>query len=108
MKIKGIGALERQLRKNADMGLVKDAVKLNATELHQNAMRDVTVDTGALKRSIMLSMHDEGFTWRIKALINYAPYVEYGTRFQTAQPFIRPNWYKQLIDFQKDLQRLVE
>jgi len=39
-------------------------------------------------------------------LANYSSYVEWGTRFQNAQPFIKPSYDKQKIQFKKDLDRL--
>lgn len=108
LTIEGLEPLKDRLKAGADANLVKEILKANAAEMHQFAMRKVAVDTGTLKRSIMLSMHDDGYTWRLKPLVNYAPYVEYGTRYQTAQPFIRPAYYQQLARFKADMAKITK
>lgn len=108
MKITGIEALEKELRKFANLDDVKDVVKLNGAEMQKNAMKKAPVDTGTLKRYIMLSNMDGGFTARVNSLVNYSAYVEHGTRYQTAQPFIRPSLKEQEIKFRNDLLRLMK
>ena len=108
LEIHGLDDLENKLKEGADLGLVKDVLKKHATQMQQKAMRDVPVDTAALKRSIMLSMHDDGLTWKLKPLINYASYVEYGTRFNRAQPFIRPAFYQQRAKLLNDLRKIMK
>lgn len=106
--ISGLGALEKKLKSNVEMQDIKNIVKKNGAEMQEMAMRKVPVDTATLKRSIMLSSHDDGYTTRVKALVNYASYVEFGTRYMTAQPFIKPSFFVQKYNFIKDLQRLME
>lgn len=108
MKITGVEALEKELKKFANLDDVKNVVKMNGAEMQKSAMKKAPVDTGALKRYIMLSIMDGGFTVRVNSLMNYAPYVEYGTRYQTAQPFIRPSLKEQEIKFRNDLKRLMK
>ena len=108
LEIHGLDDLENKLKEGADLGLVKDMLKKHATQMQQEAMRNAPVDTGALKRYIMLSMYDGGFTWRVKSLINYSSYVEWGTRYQTAQPFIRPAFYQQRTKFLSDLRKIMK
>lgn len=40
--------------------------------------------------------------------MDYAPYVEFGTRFMLAQPYLGPAFQKQLPIFKKDLSKLVK
>ena len=105
-KLSGMDKLEKALSKNKDLSGVKRIVKGNGADMQKSAMRKAPVDTGTLKRYIMISMHDDGMSSRIKALANYSSYVEWGTRFQNAQPFIKPSYDKQKIQFKKDLDRL--
>jgi len=107
-EITGIDKLEKQLKKNATMQDVKNIVKMNGAELQQKAMRKAAVDTGSMKRYIMLSLLDGGLTSRINALMNYSSYVEWGTRYMSAQPFIKPAYNQQKIQFKKDLERLMK
>lgn len=105
-KLSGMDNLEKALKKGTDLNGVRRIVKGNGANMQEMAMRKAPVDTGTMKRYIMLSVHDEGMTTRIKALANYSSYVEFGTRFQNAQPFIKPSYDKQKTQFKKDLDRL--
>lgn len=107
-EIKGEKALLKQLRKNAKMQDVKDAVKLNGSDMQNKAMRSVPVDTGNLKRSLTLEGGNDGLSSRVYAPTEYAEYVEKGTRFMDAQPYMKPSFLQQKILFYKDLLRLVK
>ena len=60
-----------------------------ALDLRNEMVRRVPVDTGALKLSIGLRKIGEGH-YRVGTREPYAPFVEFGTRKQKAQPFMRP------------------
>ena len=61
---------------------------LKMTEL---ATLKAPVDTGALKASIKLTpMTPSASHWVVSAGVNYAAFVEYGTKKQRAQPYFRP------------------
>lgn len=83
-------------------------VKLNGAELQQKAQRNAPVDTGNLRRSINLSIKDGGMTAEITAMAEYSGYVEYGTRFMNAQPFIAPAFNEQKDIFINDLKRALK
>lgn len=108
LKITGTKELEKQLKKNATMQDIKNVIRMNGAEMQEKAMRNAPVDTGSLKRYIMISILDGGLTVRVNSLMNYAPYVEYGTRFMAAQPFLKPAYDKQKIAFKRDLERLMK
>jgi len=108
MKITGTDALEKRLKRLATLSDVQNVVKVNGTEMQRKAMRKVPVDTGALKRSIGMSMSDGGLTAIVGASMEYAPYVEWGTRFNSAQPYLRPSLYEQREKFKNDLARLMK
>lgn len=44
---------------------------------------------GRLRQSITVQQRDAD-TYRVGSNVEYAPYVEFGTRHQAAQPFMRP------------------
>lgn len=46
------------------------------------------VDTGTLQASIVKEAIDNGN--RVGSRVDYAGYVEHGTRYQHAQPYLRP------------------
>ena len=80
-QIKGEKALLKQLKKNAKMQDVKNAVKLNGSDMQRKAMRAVPVDYGNLKRSITLEEGNNGLSAKVSAPTEYAEYVEKGTRY---------------------------
>lgn len=107
LKIEGIAKLNKGLKKRTDMSAVKDTVKLNGSEMQKKAQRNAPVDTGNLKNNIGLEISDGGMTATVEPTAEYAPYVELGTRFMEAQPFLKPAFEEQKKQFEKDLKELV-
>lgn len=106
-KVTGLAELEKKLRKNATMADVKEIIKTNGAELNTNAQRKAPVDTGFLRRSIVFQLASMGFEARVFATAEYAPYLEWGTRFMSSQPFMGPAFRIQKVKFEKDMRRLV-
>lgn len=111
IKIDGLKELEKKLKANVKMDDVKRTVRKNGMELRQKmqSKADFTkgYQTGTTKRSIGLEIKDSGLTAESGAETEYAPYLEYGTRFMEAQPFVRPALEEQAQQFKSDLQKLV-
>lgn len=107
VKMIGVKELKRKLASNAQMNGAKRIVQKNGAELQARAQRNAPVDTGNLKRSIGLEIRDNGLTAESEATAEYAPYVEWGTRFMKAQPFMRPAFNVQKEQFKRDMDRLV-
>ena len=111
-KLNGADKLLTKLRKGAKYEDVKNAVKLNGTELnrkmHRNASFTKGYQTGTTKRSINLEITDGGLVATAAPNTDYSPYLEFGTRFMSAQPFIGPSYHSQKPVFLKDLMRLME
>lgn len=115
IKIKGLDKLEKALKDNVSMDLVKRVVRDNGNEMQQkiidNADFKMGYQTGQTKRSVEMAgvnITDGGFTAEAGATTDYAPYLESGTRFMDAQPFVKPAFDEQNKQFQKDMQRLVK
>lgn len=109
LEFKGALELSKDLRKKAkQVELVRAIVKQNGSEMQQKAMRTVPVRTGELKRSIELNIEDDGMTARVTAGKDYAPYVEWGTRYMTAQPFMRPAFKAQVPRFKTHLAKVMK
>lgn len=106
VNIKGLEPLIAKLEKGINFDEAREVVKMNGAELHKSAQRSAPVDSGHLKRSINLTLN--GLTVTVKPNADYAPYVEFGTRFQAAQPFLRPTYQKQREKFINDLKRLMK
>jgi|SRR5690625_602741 len=108
IEIKGMEPLIAKLQKGIELKEAREVVKMNGAELHQNAQKLSPVDTGHLKRSITIRISDGGLVAEVKPTADYAPYVEFGTRFMAAQPFIRPSYHNQRKKFLDDLKRLMK
>ena len=63
--------------------------------------------TGQTKRSIGLEIMDGGMTAASGPTTEYSEYLEYGTRFMEAQPFVNPALNEQKGKFLDDLQKLM-
>lgn len=87
----------------------KQVVKKNGAEMHAKAQRYAPVDTGTLKRSITLEIKDNGMTAEVDGgHVNYAVYQEYGTRYQSGTPFIRPSHKEQKEIFKKEMRDILK
>ena len=108
IKIVGLEKLQKKLKQNVRMEDVKKVVRHNGAEMQTKAQQNAPVDTGTLKRSIDLEITDGGMSAEVEPTAEYAPYVELGTRFMEAQPYLRPAFNEQKEKFRKDMQKLVE
>ncbi|MCT4436103.1 hypothetical protein [Lactococcus phage CAP] len=108
MKITGADALKKKLRQNATLSDVKHIVKSNTVNMNSKMQNLAPVDTGNMKRSITSEFTDGGFTGTTQPHTDYAGYVEYGTRFQEEQPFVRPAFEEQKKVFINDLNRIMK
>ena len=102
IKLEGMEKLQVKLKKNVQMSDVKE----NGKSLQEAAQRKAPVDTGTLKRSIGLEIRDGGLTAEVEPTAEYAAYVEYGTRYMNAQPYMRPSYTAQKEQFKSDLKKL--
>lgn len=112
LKIDGLKELQAALKKNATMEDVKKVVRHNGSEMHQKIVNNADFTrgyaTGATKRSIGLEITDGGLTAEVEPKTEYSPYLEYGTRFMDAQPFVKPGYNAQKGKFKSDMQKLVK
>lgn len=68
----------------------KELVEKAAFELEARAKIEVPVDTGNLRNSIRTTFENGGMTGVVSTNVEYAAYVEYGTRFMAAKPYFTP------------------
>ncbi len=111
IKVTGLKELEKVLKDNVRLDDVKRVVRHNGSQL-QRKMQDKAdfkkgYQTGETKRSIGLDIRDDGLTAAVGATTDYSPYLEYGTRFMEAQPFVKPAFDEQKEKFKRDMQKLV-
>lgn len=107
VRIDGFDKLEAKLKRNMDLGAVRTVVRKNGADLQEKAQKNAPVDSGNLKRSIGLDITDNGLTAEVEPAADYAAYVEYGTRFMDAQPYLKPAYDEQKKKFVKDLNELM-
>ena len=111
IKIEGLKELEKKLKQNVTLDDVKKVVRHHGTQLQKKMQTKADFkkgyQTGTTKRSIGLEVKDSGLTAEIGPETEYAPYLEYGTRFMEPQPFVRPAFNEQKQKFQSDMQKLV-
>lgn len=104
----GIDSVRKKLKKNATMQDVKEIVKANTSEMLDKQVRYSAVDTGYMRRANGMGIGDGGLTGRSYNTADYAPYVDKGTRFMAAQPFISPAHKMQKEQFKRDLDRVMK
>lgn len=111
IKIEGLDKLQKALKKNVTMDDVKRVVRKNGADMQDkmqtNADFTQGYQTGDTKRSIGIEIKDDGFTAEVAPTTEYSPYLEHGTRFMDAQPFVKPAEEAQAAKFKRDMKKLV-
>ena len=111
LKVEGLDKLEKALKENVTLDDVKRVVRHNGQQLQEKIQQNADFTrgyaTGETKRTVDLQLKDGGFTADSGPTTEYSPYLEYGTRFMDAQPFVRPAYTEQKAKFNKDMQKLV-
>lgn len=112
IKVVGIQKLQRKLRENVKLDDVKRVVRQNGSQLQDKIQSNADFvkgyQTGTTKRSISLDIKDNGLTAESGPTTEYSEYLEYGTRFMAAQPFVKPAFDEQAKKFQRDLKKLTK
>lgn len=113
VKFEGTMELKKALQKNIESEAVQAIVKQNGAELQRRMQHKAETAfkkgyaTGETQRSITLSITDGGMTAKVQPETEYAGYLEYGTRFMEAEPFVKPSFQEQMEQFKKDMGKLV-
>ena len=112
IKVDGLKELEKALKEKITLDDVKAVVKHHGGQLQHKMQSAADIkkgyQTGTTKRSIGLEIKDGGFAAEVGPETEYAPYLEYGTRFMESQSFVRPSFDEQKAEFKKDMQKLVK
>lgn len=115
----GLHELQVKLKECQNLDAVKTVVKKNGSRLQSKSMDKAPVGTpestgikgyvgGTLKRGITLDIKDNGQSAVVESTVHYAGYVEYGTRFMKAQPYVGPSFNEVKGQFKRDLEKLVK
>ena len=116
IKVNGLEELQAKLKRNVNMDDVKTVVQHNGELLDNTMVRQAVFGrftphvppytTGDTARSITLTMSDGGLTATVAPGTEYSMYVEYGTRFMSAEPFVKPAFEIVKPKFLEDLKKL--
>ena len=108
----GIEELEKGLLDKVGLDAVKRIVRQNGDELQRGIQNHADFkmgySTGQTKRSVVLDITDDGLTAESGPTTEYSEYLEKGTRFMSAQPFVKPAFDEQKEVFKKDLKKLAD
>lgn len=100
-----------KFERNIKLEMAKKIVKHHGAEMEKRMKQEASFNrgyqTGQTKRSVFASFTNDGLMTLVKPTTDYAPYLEYGTRFMSEQPFVRPTHNVQKELFKDDMDRLV-
>lgn len=108
VRLEGFEELQARLKKNATLEDVKTVVHDRGTQMQDVAQTVCPRRTGQLANGITLEILDGGLTAEVAPHTNYAGYVEWGTRFMNAQPYVRPAYMRESERFKEDLSKLMK
>ena len=114
IELKGMYKLTSAMREKCSLEAVKTIVQRNGDRLNTAMKRNTHsafrkgYSTGDTARSVNTVISDNGLTATVAPTMNYDPYVEYGTRFMEAEPFVRPAFNEVKPQFTSDMDRLVK
>lgn len=118
INFKGLDKLEKKLIQNAKMDDVKKVVKDNGLTLQGNVVKnagEITFNkgyfTGNLKQDVAgngFKLSDGDLTAKVGTSVEYAPYLEHGTRFMEAEPFLKAPFDQAKNGFKADIDKLTK
>lgn len=85
--LQGVGVFARLKKMNEDLD---EKVRMMALEIEAEAKRLCPVRTGRLRASIHTGKIRER-VYYVGTNVEYAPFVEFGTRKMQARPYLRPS-----------------
>ena len=102
-------ALQRKVSdlRAIDQKGLSGALKTAAANASNEAKRTAPVDTGNLRLNIGYQRSPDGKSVEVFANAPYSGYVEFGTRYQRAQPYFMPAIRKAIRQLNLELERLI-
>lgn len=111
IKVNGLPEALSKLRKyqSRKKKQIKDELKIGAFKVEALAKDRVPVDTGYLKSKITVDDGDIAILIvRVGTNVKYAPYVEFGTKFMGARPYLYPSFFSQENEIVKAIGRVLK
>lgn len=109
-KIKGVDKLISKIQQ-MDESVQKEAKLLvfdAATDIEVEALAKVPMRTKTLRNSINKLPVNNAFGAIVSANTDYAVFVEFGTKYQRAQPYLTPAFLRVSKEFVSDLKALLK
>ena len=115
VKLTGMDKLQAKLQYcGSNLEAVRTVVQKNGNQLNsrmKQKMREAykkDYSQGDTAGSVNTVMTDGGMTANVGPTTDYAMYVEYGTRFMSAEPAVRPAFEEQVPIFKADMEKLMK
>ena len=114
IRIEGLDKLQAGLKGRMNLTEVPPIVKKYGAQLSsdtQDNMRKAYThgySTGRTRRSVKPIFSDGGMTVSVGPTTDYFPYLEFGTRFMSAMPTLKPAFDVQSQLFINELKRLMQ
>lgn len=107
IELKGADSLLGKLK--ALVPKVREGTRLTVAQtallIETDAKLFAPVDTGRLRASIHAEIAPDGLSATVSDGVDYGVFVEFGTRFQRAQPFLHPAYEKNRLAFVANLKK---
>lgn len=114
IKLTGIKELQQSIEKRKDLTPVKMIVAKHGALLKEKTISNMGAaytagySTGATARSVTNTIGDGGLSATVAPHTEYFPYLEYGTRFMSPRPTLKPAFAYESVKFVNDLQKLMK
>lgn len=114
LKVEGLEPLIGTLKDNVTLNDVKRIVAKNGADLTRQMKAQTKISyvkgysTGDTAGSINLKITNGGMTAEVATGTSYSPYVEYGTRYMSAEPIVQPSLDVIAPKFYSDLSRVMK
>lgn len=112
-EIEGLAELQQKLKALAKLGdprgALMDVVQTGAQPIVNEMKKASPVDEGNLKKSIheRVMAYGDGVFARIGPGVEYGIYLEFGTRYMAAQPYVRPGYERGKRQAVRDMGRAI-
>ncbi|MBB1086374.1 HK97-gp10 family putative phage morphogenesis protein [Limosilactobacillus fastidiosus] len=114
IKLTGIKELQQSIEKRKDLTPVKMIVAKHGALLKEKTISNMGAtytaghSTGATARSVTNTIGGGGLSATVAPHTEYFPYLEYGTRFMSPRPTLKPAFAYESVKFVNDLQKLMK
>lgn len=114
MTLEGLDKLQVAIKAKMDLTEVPQIVKKHGAQLSSRTQSNMQAaythgySIGRTWRSVKPVFSDGGMTVSVGPTTDYFPYLEYGTRFMSAMPTLKPAFDVQSQMFINELKRLMQ